>query len=78
MKNLWAASVLIALAGCETSPFDDGTVSRNEVQSCWREAGLLGDFYKFYDPVQHGKLTTSGASNPRQVDNFNRCISKAT
>ncbi len=65
--------IVLLLAGCggptPTSPAD-----RAKIETCWQNAGISGDLYKFLTPAQAEGLKAGGLVSEAQAASFNQCI----
>lgn len=71
------AALLIAGCGSNSNnkPVSNSSVAGQKIESCWKQAGLQGDIYKFLTPAEVLGLQSIAGATDLQVSQFKACAS---
>ncbi len=53
----------------------NGSEFKQKIETCWRQAELAGDLYKFITPAEASGITSISGATAAQVQTFNSCVS---
>jgi hypothetical protein len=83
-KGIWLVAAAV-LSGCvsngggesvviRTQPGQGGQISEALIESCWKQAGIKGDLYKFLTPEEAAGIRPGGVLSKSQHAEFTACL----
>jgi hypothetical protein len=55
------------------APASSAGITSQKIESCWKQAGLQGDIYRFLTPQEVLGLQSIGGATDQQVSQFKSC-----
>ncbi|NSY38959.1 50S ribosomal protein L20 [Leisingera sp. ANG59] len=83
--NIMCAAGAVLLAGCQSSTNTEtftarpqaasASITKAQIESCWKKAGIQGDLYKFMTPEEAAGVQPGGVFTKEKHAVFTACLS---